>query len=268
VSLESAQLIAALALAALFGAYADVILGACRRIARATRMFPDLEMTSRDFRLRPVLMHFISRLGWKRHPFTPGSEAERNPPNVRHVLVWRGPPLEPTRAYQGVALLMTATAAVVVSVCALLSLVPHTTSGAVITTGANETTTEQLPDGSVLALGARSKVKVHVYDQQCVASFIAGEGRFSVARNLSKPLVVETFLAKATAPAGASFRVTIDTSVEFEVYEGAVQVYSRAAKSADPVITVRKGSAYRVPVVRAASAYSNDEFRIRDGAGG
>jgi ferric-dicitrate binding protein FerR (iron transport regulator) len=232
---EIAQLIAALAVAAGFAAYADVIFDVCKRIARATRMFPDAAISSKV-------------LGWTRRRWMRDIAVERNSSNVIHIeFVRQGPRSERTRSFQGVALLVSATASLAVSAGALCMLVLHSSSeGQVFTTGADEFATKQLPDGSTLFLGTRSRAVVRVSDQQCVTEFVKGEGKFEVARYSPKTFVVETFLATATAAAGASFRVAIDSSVEFELYEGTVQVVAEGKNASAAVVTLKKGVPYRV----------------------
>jgi ferric-dicitrate binding protein FerR (iron transport regulator) len=71
---------------------------------------------------------------------------------------------------------------------------------------------------------------------------------FEVPLDAPNPLVVVTFLATARAAAGAKFRVKIDSSVEFELYAGIVDVLPRGANAEPAKITLRKGIPYRVPV--------------------
>jgi hypothetical protein len=170
--------------------------------------------------------------------------------NVTHVNWWRGPPSKPSRrSYEAIGLVIASTSAVLLSTTYWLMLVMNTSSpDRVITTGANETTTMQLPDGNVLSLGAHSTVKVEITDQYWAARLIEGEGLFNVARNSRSQFVVETFLARAAGAAGAKFRVAVDSSVEVEVYEGVVRVFRRGTKAEAPVITLQKGTLYRVPI--------------------
>jgi transmembrane sensor len=140
-------------------------------------------------------------------------------------------------------------------VCLLVLASSGSKSDRVITTGANETTAAELPGGSTVALGARSTLNVGVTDQQWVAMLVEGEAIFEVPRDAPRPLVVETFLAKARAAAGAKFRVKIDSSVEFELFAGVVDVFPRGANGEPAKITLRKGVPYRVPVdMRGATA--------------
>lgn len=149
-----------------------------------------------------------------------------------------------------VGLIVTSTAAVIVSVsyCYLQMFSGAGASARVISTQANESITADLADGSICSLGGRSTVRVTVAAQQQVADLVEGEAMFEVRRSATKPLVVDTFLARATAPPGAKFRVATGSGVEFQVYEGLVQVHEKRAKAGTPALQLKKGDFYRVPV--------------------
>ncbi|MET0657804.1 MAG: FecR family protein [Steroidobacteraceae bacterium] len=127
-------------------------------------------------------------------------------------------------------------------------------SDRIITTGANQSITMRLPDGGKLSLGARSTVRMNK-DQQRTARLVEGEAMFEVVPDSARPYTVETFLVDVTT-AGARFRIKSDSSVEIEVYDGVVHVSERA-KAGAPVIILRKGSPYRVPVGSGVAAAAN-----------
>lgn len=156
---------------------------------------------------------------------------------------------ETTSPHEARALVATATAAVFVAIGGLLLVFNGGTPDRVITTGANETSSARLSDGSVLHLGARSTVRADLTGQQRVANMEEGEVIFNVAQDLARPFIVNTFLASAVVAAGARFRVTVGSSVEFQVYEGVVEVLLRHAKPGAPKRILQKGSPpFRVSV--------------------
>jgi len=160
-------------------------------------------------------------------------------------------------AFGDVSLLLAAGAPVVALISMLMLASSGRTSDRIITTGANETTAANLPGAGTVALGARSTLKMGVTDQW-VAMLLEGEAMFDVPLDTPNPLVVETFLATARAAAGAKFRVRIDSSVEFELFAGVVDVFPRGANGQPAKVTLRKGIPYRVPVdMRGAMAASH-----------
>lgn len=152
----------------------------------------------------------------------------------------------------------------------LLALaVSDSTADRVIATGANETTAAELPGGSTVALGARSTVKLEGTEQQSVANLVEGEAIFEVPRDAPDPLVVHTFLATARAQAGSKFRVSIDSSVEFELFSGVVHVFPRGANGEPAAIMLKKGRPHRVPVdMRGATVASHRGNGVAKPAGG
>lgn len=155
---------------------------------------------------------------------------------------------------EGIGLILTATAAVVLSTSVLISRVYDPSPGRLITTGAGETTTVRLSDGSVISLGARTALKLAETDQQRVAIVELGEVIFEVPPHARKTLFVQTVLATARPAAGTRFRVTVDSTIEFEVYSGVVNVFPRGANEKSTARTLKQGVPYRVPMnVRGAA---------------
>jgi hypothetical protein len=162
-----------------------------------------------------------------------------------------------------VSLVVAASAAAIVLISYVLMIgINVGPADRVIMTGANESAVEQLSDGSVLSLDARSTVNVTVTGKQRVTRLVEGEVIFNVATHATMPFVVQTFLAKVTSE-GGKFRVAIDSSVEVEVYDGVVQVAANGTTAAAAVILHKGDPPYRVPVPAVAAVDAN-----RSGTGG
>jgi transmembrane sensor len=126
-------------------------------------------------------------------------------------------------------------------------------------TAVNETKTEQLEDGSLVSLGARSKLRTEFTEKRRVVHMLEGEAMFQVEKDKARPFVVSTFLVDATA-VGTKFSVAVGTTVEVEVLEGIVEISDSGAKPGSPVITLKSGQRYRVPV--------DSRVVVADGSGG
>lgn len=120
--------------------------------------------------------------------------------------------------------------------------------GRTFTTGADETIAERLPDGSKMRLEERSEVKLDRADEQWIAIVVSGSAIFDVPPDAPQPLIVRAARVTAVGSAGAKFRVSIDLHLEFELYEGFVQVVTRGANGLPAVITLKKGVPSRVPI--------------------
>lgn len=119
-----------------------------------------------------------------------------------------------------------------------------------VSIAAKEPTTRQLPDGTRVSLDAGSMLRVGFTESRREVH-LEGEALFVVAtEDAKRPFVVNTFLVDIAADEKSRFAVTIDTSVEVAVYEGVVRVSERGARAGAPVITVRGGGTYRVPLER------------------
>lgn len=168
-----------------------------------------------------------------------------------------------------VGLALAAGAPVVLLISLLVQAFSASTADRVLTTGANETAAAELPGGSTVALGARSTVKVDGTEQQSVANLVEGEAIFEVPRDAANPLVVHTPLATARAQAGSKFRVSMDSSVEFELFAGVVHVFPRGANGEPAAIVLKKGRPHRVPVdMRGAIVASHRGSGVAKPAGG
>jgi ferric-dicitrate binding protein FerR (iron transport regulator) len=152
-----------------------------------------------------------------------------------------------------------------IGLCLLLSQSMKTPER-LITTGANATITVHQPDQSVLSVGQDSMVRVIA--EQHVAYIDDGEMTIDVPPGVTTPWVVETFDARAIVPAKAKLRVAVRSSVEFEVYAGAVQIYERGAKPGTPARLLQRGGAYRMPINAMASVVAERRDRVRGAIGG
>lgn len=169
-----------------------------------------------------------------------------------------------------IGLVLGATASVVLSVGAWLMLgVSASMPSNLIMTAKHEARSEQLPDGSVLTIDARSTVQVNVTPRERVANVELGTVMFDVKSGL--PFAVHTFLARALVTATAKFRVVVDeSSVEFAVEEGAILLYDRNAKSDAPALKLEKGQSriYNMRIARVASMIAEPDGRVCVRTGG
>jgi transmembrane sensor len=106
--------------------------------------------------------------------------------------------------------------------------------GTLYATAIGEQRSIVLADGSTIALGARSRVRVHFMDQERDVEFLAGEALFGVAKDPARPFVVTTNNARVHA-VGTQFDVHKRASgTTVTVLEGRVVVYSPSVRS-DPL---------------------------------
>lgn len=185
------------------------------------------------------------------------ARASRRASNVIHV-DWRQDSIlesaeesvnEPRRVGEAWGLAILATAAVVVAGGYFVMFeIKLASTDTMIATSANESKTHKLADGSVVSLGARSKLRFDVRRNRRHVRLLDGEAMFDVAPNMTTPFVVSTFLVDASTSMGAKFSVIIDTSVSVQVHEGVVEVSNPGAEEGAMVITLKEGNSYRVPV--------------------
>jgi transmembrane sensor len=103
--------------------------------------------------------------------------------------------------------------------------------GTLYATAIGEQRSIALADGSTIALGARSRVRVHFTDQEREVEFLAGEALFGVAKDPTRPFVVATSNTRVRA-VGTQFDVHKRTSgTTVTVLEGRVVVYSPSDRS-------------------------------------
>jgi ferric-dicitrate binding protein FerR (iron transport regulator) len=117
----------------------------------------------------------------------------------------------------------------------------HITTGSVASTRA-------LSGGTQMSLSAHAMLTVDDTGPQRVAFQEAGEIIYRIRATLTKPFILQTAAATATAVADATLRVAIGLETEFEVLEGAVKVAPKGAKANAPARLLRKGDSWRVPV--------------------
>lgn len=177
-------------------------------------------------------------------------QAERDRSNVTHVNWWQGSSLKPAEtrhrhhiAGWGIA----ATVLVMLPMIFFLARMTAETPDGTIATAANESEIRRLEDGSMVSVDSGSTLRVEFTEKRRNVHLFQGRAVFDVARGMKSPFAVRTFLVDITTM-DSKFSVKIDTSVEVEVYDGVVEVSGRGAKAGAPVITVKKGETYRVPV--------------------
>lgn len=103
--------------------------------------------------------------------------------------------------------------------------------------------TLNLPDGSLIELNARTSVLVEMTAQERHVRLADGEAFFTVAKDRSRPFLVET-PAGSVRVTGTVFDVHAEPSVDFAVtvYEGSVQVSpSRTAANPSPQTVMLHG---------------------------
>jgi transmembrane sensor len=99
-----------------------------------------------------------------------------------------------------------------------------------------------------VSLDAGSTLRVGFTDARRDVHLLDGKAMFDVAMDPARPFVVNTFLVDVAADKESKFAVRIDTSVEVSVYDGIVSVSGRGAKAGAPVISLKSGESYRVPM--------------------
>jgi transmembrane sensor len=91
-------------------------------------------------------------------------------------------------------------------------------------TGTGQRSTSTLPDGSVVDLDARTRIKVNFTDKARTVELIYGQALFQIAHNAQRPFVVRAGDREITA-IGTQFDVRLDArSVRVTLIEGKVQV--------------------------------------------
>lgn len=104
-------------------------------------------------------------------------------------------------------------------------------AGAVTSTKRGEIRLAPLPDGSTVLLNTDSKIRVHYDDKERFVALLRGEAYFSVARDESRPFVVEVNGRKLrTAQGGFRVRKLDATPVDILVNQGRVDVTAVATK--------------------------------------
>lgn len=168
---------------------------------------------------------------------------------VVHVDWWQGSssePAQPPRPSHRVNWGVAATILLMVSLVFVLVL--GSAEPPVETVAAEELKTQELQDGSVVSLDALASLRVDFTESQRGVHLFHGRSVFDVRAIPERPFVVHTFLVDIRSIAESKFAVRIDTSVEVEVFEGAVEVSGRGAKAGLPIVTVLEGQKYRVPI--------------------
>lgn len=174
-----------------------------------------------------------------------------NVTNVTHVNFWQGSSLQPaeTPARRRVSRWNVTVAAALAMLPVIFFLVRMTeeTSDHAVTTAAHESKTRQLADGSKVSLESDSTLRIEFTDLRRDVHLSRGKAMFDVVMDMKRPFVVSTFLVDIAA-VESKFSISIDTSVEVMVYEGMVAISRRGTKAGAPVVTVKKGERYRIPV--------------------
>jgi transmembrane sensor len=117
---------------------------------------------------------------------------------------------------------------------------PASTDG-MIATAAGESQTTTFHDGGGVSVKPNSRVLLDAYESERRVELLKGEAVFTATPVPNRPLVVSTYIARASA-VDATFRVALDGGMLVEVYDGQVDV----AVPGRSAITLRKGNRYRV----------------------
>jgi hypothetical protein len=151
------------------------------------------------------------------------------------------------RHWQAIGLVVTATVAMLLATGLLVvSYLNGNSASITYETASNESRTQQLEDGTVVSLGAQSKLRINFTSERRVVQQLQGEVTFDVAEDAARPFIVSTFLVDLAQ--GTKFAVVVDTTVTVTVHEGILSVARRDATPGSPEITVKRGDSYRVPV--------------------
>jgi transmembrane sensor len=129
------------------------------------------------------------------------------------------------------------------------SIIPRT-----YTTEVGEQRSIKLPDGSMMILNTRSRVKVHFSDRERQIRLVDGEALFSVAHDGTRPFWVLTDSAAVRA-IGTQFNVyRRDGATTVSVTEGVVQVSAEGLNSGNVLTRNVPGGGSALPVPTAGNA--------------
>jgi ferric-dicitrate binding protein FerR (iron transport regulator) len=128
---------------------------------------------------------------------------------------------------------------------------------------AKEQKKRRLPDGSFVSLDAGARLRVDFKDTHRDVHLLHGRAMFDVVLDESRPFIVRTFLVDIAADSASKFMVKIDTSVEVAVHGGMVEVAGREAKAGAPIIRVKSGETYRVPMDRFRAIVAESKYGLR-----
>lgn len=112
---------------------------------------------------------------------------------------------------------------------------------------AKQPRTRRLPDGSLVFLDAGSMLQVKFTNERRDVH-LQGGALFDVVLDKNHPFIVNTYLVDIASEEASAFAVKMDASVEVAVYRGMVEVSGHGAKAGTPVIRVKSGETYRVPL--------------------
>jgi transmembrane sensor len=113
--------------------------------------------------------------------------------------------------------------------------------GGSYSTGIGEQRTIQLADGSTVEVNARSRVRVHLTDQQRDVTLLEGQALFRVAKDSRRPFVVRAGDAEVRA-VGTEFDVYRKQSATVvTVVEGRVETYDESGGSGAAAIVLSAG---------------------------
>jgi ferric-dicitrate binding protein FerR (iron transport regulator) len=150
---------------------------------------------------------------------------------------------------QGVALAVVATVVAMMVTGYWYSVEFHTSAqGRVYITTGSAASTRALSGGIQMSLSAHATLTVDDTGPQRVALQEAGEIIYKIRATLTKPFILQTAAATATAVADATLRVAVGPEIVFEVIEGTVKVAPKGKKVEGPARWLRKGESWRVPV--------------------
>lgn len=154
------------------------------------------------------------------------------------------------------ALALAVTVAVLVVIGYGWSVEWHLAQEQTFVTGAVEKT-QALSDGSEVSLSANSVLTVDETGPERMAFQEAGEITYNIKANPTRPFILQTVRATASAIADATLRVAIGSQIEFEVLAGAVKIALRGAKPNAPARWLRQGETLRVPIPGRSSVFAS-----------
>jgi transmembrane sensor len=118
-------------------------------------------------------------------------------------------------------------------------------SESTVVTQASQWQTMTLEDGTIVHVGARTKLRVDFSKERRTVHLERGEAVFEVAKDPNRPFTVSTHLIDATA-LGTRFGVRIDPGVTTTVSEGVVLVTARGKTDENEAVRLIAGDELRV----------------------
>lgn len=126
---------------------------------------------------------------------------------------------------------------------------------------AKERAQRELADGSRVSLDPGSTLRV-AFTGARRDVHLDGGAAFKIAADSKRPFGVKTEWIEITPHDKSEFAVAINSNIEVEVFEGIVDISERGANAQAPVIRLKRGETYRVPVDRFREIVADGHGRL------